>query len=144
MLKKIKAKGTGGHGIKLLMSSLAKIISKEYNITLVFDYDSAVRGGFIDGNLLFSTKKINSPIFQKTDLLVDLVNNKIEENNNETNIDLEEYKKKSPNLISNMFYLGIILKRINKELLESEVKEVLGKKFSPNNFESIKFGYNLM
>ena len=139
--KKITIKGSGGHGVKLLMSILAKLLADTKKLTLVFDYDSAVRGGFINGNLIISDEKIASPIIDKADIIADMIEANVEIKGKKQEINIEEIKKDAENFVLNMFYLGLVMNLIEVELNSEKIKEILGKKYSEANMQSIELGY---
>ncbi len=68
---KFKIIGAGGHGIKLLGTVIAKIaVSRGQNATLSLDYDSAVRGGNTEADVVISDQKISNPVVEHPDLLI--------------------------------------------------------------------------
>ena len=141
---KILVQGTGGHGVRLLMSLLTKMLSEFKQVTLIYDYDSAVRGGYIDGSLIFADNAITCPIIDQADLIINLNSNEIQEGEKSLTIDIQEEKKKFAALRLNMFYLGFLIKWVGLDLKQEQIKQLLGKKFSEENFSSIEAGFAII
>lgn len=61
--------GEGGQGIKYLVVCLANILTGEYklNAAINFRYDSSIKGGDINADLIISNKPILSPIVENAD-----------------------------------------------------------------------------
>ncbi len=67
--KKIVIAGEAGQGIKLMAHTLGNILAKmgkEVSLNIV--YGTAVRGGEITAELIYSDEKIDTPFFDKADL----------------------------------------------------------------------------
>ena len=96
MIKKIIISGVGGQGVKYLGKKLAeKLIAKGFEVSLILTYDTAIEGGDIFAQLVYSDKKIKNVLIDKADILVELGKVK-EEFNFEKKIGKEEIKKKFP------------------------------------------------
>ena len=140
-MKKIIVKGSGGHGVKLLMLLLANFLAKDKKISLVFDYDSAVRGGYINGNMILSDHPIASPIITEGDIVIDMNDNKLQNEDQEKQIDLAVVKKDFASLRANMFYFGVLLNLLSLELNKEKVQKIMGNKFSEENWRSMEMGF---
>ncbi len=66
---KIKIYSEGGQGIRSMIDNLEKDLKKFYTVSLV-KYDSIVKGGVVESNLIISKKKIISPFFDVADLCI--------------------------------------------------------------------------
>lgn len=68
----IKAYSKGGQGVKSMISKLAKELSDDYQlkITSLVHYDSVVKGGLVDGDLVISNYEINSPFIETANICV--------------------------------------------------------------------------
>ncbi|MBD3156188.1 MAG: hypothetical protein GF368_06110 [Candidatus Aenigmarchaeota archaeon] len=155
MDKKIFITGLGGQGIKLMTSILSKILSSlNYNVSLMFDYDAAMRGGTIDALLTYSDKKIDNPLIEKADILVKLsedgekINSEqiiCEEGLCKNGFPFKEIAKKEfdNELVMNMLVLGYLLKTLNFDLKIIDLNKILPDKNKEQNIKAIKYGYNL-
>ncbi|SRR3989339_71213 len=65
--------GSGGQGVKFLAKQLADLLlEKNYEVSLMISYDAAMEGGEIYATLVYSKEKIENPLVEKADLLVEL------------------------------------------------------------------------
>lgn len=70
---KLTITGSGGQGVKFLAKKLSeKLIEKNYNVALILSYDAAMEGGEIYATLTFSKDKIENPLVEEADLLIEL------------------------------------------------------------------------
>jgi len=169
MIKRIKMVGSGGQGIKLLGHVLGNILSETgYNVSIDFQFDTSVRGGSISADLIYSDEKIENPIVDEADLLIQLEGkmsefNKVKAkdmiieksicNEDCTRCDLRCNGKQIPfyDVVSkkfgsaiyiNMFALGIILKHIGIDPEKVNLKNGLPEKYVEQNVAAIKYGYS--
>ncbi len=162
MAKKIVLAGEAGQGIKLMAHTLGNILAKmgkEVSLNIV--YGTAVRGGEITAELIYSDEKIETPFFDKADLGVCLSRSKkgqinakelIVEETAYTSDLLYPVQEKVPfakiamdefhsPVFVNMIALGRLLNiigiKIEKVNFESEFKS----KFLEENTRAVKYGY---
>lgn len=138
--QKIKIVGSGGQGVKFLSHMLGQIlISKNYQVGLIYDYDAAVRGGDISSELTFSKNKIANPFSEEIDFLINFKKNGKEIKANQIfdfsdgileKVAIEKFGDKR---LFNMIILGAILKILNIDIKTIKVDN----KFK----EAIKYGY---
>lgn len=168
MIKKIKLIGSGGQGIKLLGHVLGNILTElNYFVSLNFEFDTSVRGGNVSADLVYSDQKIENPIIDETDILLqlegkqqDTMKIKAKERIMEQGIcntectkcdircsgkqipfyDVANKKFGSP-IYMNMIALGIILKHIGINPEKVNLKNGLPAKYIKQNIEAIKYGY---
>lgn len=155
MIKKIFVSGSGGQGIKMMSFMLSKIISSfDYNVSLVFDYDSAMRGGGIDAFITYSNEKIESPMFEEADIHLKFSESRKLSSKeiicqtgfcNGKQINFKEIARKEfgNNIVMNMLGMGFLLKKINIVLNKINLEKILPKRNKSQNIEAIKYGYNL-
>jgi len=156
MGKRIFISGSGGQGIKLMSFIISKILSSfDYNVSLMFDYDAAMRGGTIDALLIYSDQIIESPSIEKADIFIKLSKNgeKIESDKlicqkgvcKSDGINFEGIAKKEfgNKLVMNMIATGYLLKTLNFNLEEIDLEEILPNKNKQQNIKAIKYGYNI-
>jgi len=128
---KIAITGKGGQGIKLLGKILADLLLKKgYEIALVFDFDAAVRGGDSAAYLVYSEDKIENPIIDEADILIELA---------ETSKQIKS-KKKIGNIEgkpANMHALARVLKELGLEFREEEIAEALPERNREENLKVI-------
>ena len=167
MAKKIIFAGEGGQGVKLMAHTLANILAKmgkEVSLNLV--YGSAVRGGGITAELVYSDEKIDNPFFDKADLGVCLSRNKEWEINAKellieeaacdmecegcdlicpvsdripfAKISTEEFQ--SPVFV-NMIALGRLLSIIGINIETIDFQSEFPSRFLDENIRAVKYGY---
>lgn len=155
MNKSIFISGTGGQGVKLMSFVLSKIISNmNYNVSLGFDYDAAMRGGTIVSFLKYSDGIIDNPIIEDADIHL-----KLSEGGNIAakkvicqtgtcdgeQIDFKAIATKEFEnvMVINMIGIGVILKSLDIDLNKISLESVLPDQNREQNIEAIKRGYNL-
>ena len=73
MSTKIALDGVGGQGVRLIagvMGALLARMGKE--VTVLFDYDSSVRGSMSDAFLIFDDQPIANPVVEEADIMLKL------------------------------------------------------------------------
>ena len=73
MSTKIALDGVGGQGVRLIagvMGALLARMGKE--VTVLFDYDSSVRGSMSDAFLIFDDEPILNPVVEEADIMLKL------------------------------------------------------------------------
>jgi Pyruvate/2-oxoacid:ferredoxin oxidoreductase gamma subunit len=92
----ILIQGTGGQGVKTLAITLAKNLeSQGFNISIMVEYDSYVRGGKSDSLIVFSKKEILNPLVEEHDLVYDFTKEMVNKEQIEEDIkNLLKSKKK--------------------------------------------------
>jgi len=91
---KIIITGTGGQGVKYLAKKIAqKLIEKKFEVSLIISYDAAMEGGDIYCQLVYFERKIENPLIDKADILIELGKIK-KEFEFEKKITAEEIKEK--------------------------------------------------
>jgi len=156
VIKRIYISGSGGQGVKLMSSILSKIISDlEYNVSLMFDYDAAMRGGIINSFLVYADQKIESPLVEEADLYLKLAENKDDVKAkviicdkglcNGKQIPFEQIAKKEFGnvIVINMLALGVLLKELDFDLKKINLDDFVPEKNKDQNIKAIKYGYSL-
>ncbi|MAG78637.1 hypothetical protein CL616_04710 [archaeon] len=131
---KVVIAGKGGYGVKFLGTLLGKILMRDNQVVVTFDYDAASRGGDIIAYVVYDKEKIGNPTIDVADLLLkfsDIDGLKGKEVI-EFNFDCKSYRV-------NMVALGYLLKRIGVEVSSDELKDLI-KKDSEKNVEGILYG----
>jgi Pyruvate/2-oxoacid:ferredoxin oxidoreductase gamma subunit/ribosomal protein S18 acetylase RimI-like enzyme len=160
--KKIVLAGEAGQGIKLMAHTLGNILAKMgKEVSLNIIYGTAVRGGEITAELIYSDEKIETPFFDKADLGVCLSKSKkgainakeliVEKDayNNElfypipdvmpfARIAMDEFH--SPVFV-NMIALGKLLSIIGIKIEKVDFEAEFHSRFLEENTRAIKYGY---
>ncbi len=160
--KRLIIAGEAGQGIKVMAHALANILSKlgkEVSLNLV--YDSAVRGGEISAQLIFSDEKIEIPFFDRADICLQLSRPVKKRYNADKQIieesiveyiedakgqDVVSFKREaverfgSPIFI-NMIALGRLLQHIGIPIDKVDFRSCLPARFLEENVRAIKYGY---
>lgn len=154
--------GEGGKGIKFMSNIFSQICSSlGYSVSLVYQYDSNVRGGLIESRIVLSDKKIESPFFDEADFLIKLSrpkhNLKYDSKITIYDINAVRNKKNHKRLIeipfeeisdklfnskkhANMIALGKLLKCLDLINSEKELKEKTLPRLDKKHLEAIKYG----
>ena len=166
--KRIKIIGTGGQGVKLFARILAKILSSlGYYVSLNLNYDSAVRGGDICADFIFSEYPIDSPMIAVADIVVDLEGGH-EDDIHAKEVIVEHESGSSPKRIMyhqgnilftempikniahtqfgspvyvNMLALGSVLRHIGINIEALRLEKQLPPKYIETNIQAIKYGF---
>ncbi len=153
---KIKIYGVGGQGVKFLGKILGKVLNK-YNYEFVSvnaNYDTVVRGGSIDTDIVASKNKVGNPIIDKANFCIILskVDKFISAEKYIVDMSLKDELELEGDLlflditdideVLNMFLLGKLLKIWGMELDKELIKEVLPKNKIEQNINAVERGYN--
>jgi 2-oxoglutarate ferredoxin oxidoreductase subunit gamma len=156
---KIALDGVGGQGVRVIagvMGALLARMGKE--VTVLFDYDSSVRGSMSDAFLIFDDKPIANPVVEEADIMLKLADKghlRIRGTKVVTDLGLgiagqEQIPFASlgsqhfgRELFGNMIALGRILRLAGIEFDEDAIRESLPKRYVDENVAAIKFGYEL-
>jgi Pyruvate/2-oxoacid:ferredoxin oxidoreductase gamma subunit/GNAT superfamily N-acetyltransferase len=164
--RKIKIVGEAGHGVKLLSFLLASILSRLGNeVSLNLEYDAAVRGGTISADLIYSDLKIENPIIDEADILINFTRTReffpakrlvIDESLCEDsavecsvkishgtyygfeNVAISVFGSK---IYINMIALGRILRYIGINILLLNIRDLLPPQFVEKDMDAVKYGF---
>lgn len=165
--KKIKIMGEAGQGVKLMSYTLASILSQLGNeVSLSLEYDSAVRGGKISADLIYSDNPIENPFIDEADVLIKFTRTRewfparnlvIDESIScpDTlkcsihtkkgtqygfqNVAISKFGNK---IYINMIALGRILRYLGINIMLINIKGLLPSKSAAKNLAAIKYGFN--
>ncbi|MCK5344983.1 MAG: GNAT family N-acetyltransferase, partial [Candidatus Heimdallarchaeota archaeon] len=71
---RIKIIGEAGQGVKLMSYTLASILAQlQYEVSVSIEYDSAVRGGVISADLIYSEQSIENPFIEEADVMIKFI-----------------------------------------------------------------------
>jgi Pyruvate/2-oxoacid:ferredoxin oxidoreductase gamma subunit len=156
---KIALDGVGGQGVRVIagvMGALLARMGKE--VTVLFDYDSSVRGSMSDAFLIFDDEPIENPVVEEADIMLKLADKghlRIHGRRVVTDLGLglpgqeqipfaslgsQHFGKE---LFGNMIALGKILRLADIPFDEEAVRDSLPRRFVEENVAAIRFGYEL-
>jgi 2-oxoglutarate ferredoxin oxidoreductase subunit gamma len=169
-MKKIIVSGEGGQGVRVISITLAQLLKNlGYEVSLLYDYDAAVRGGLSLAHLVYDKETIDNPVIDEADILLKL-SDKAEELRAKTTVyqtGLSDVKGKAlkledipptneeipfselgteifgKELFGYMIALGRLMVLADITVPESEIIAVLPKKYKEENLSAINFGQRI-
>jgi Pyruvate/2-oxoacid:ferredoxin oxidoreductase gamma subunit len=126
-----------------------------YEVSLLYDYDSAVRGAMSVAHLTFGKEPIGNPVVDNADILLELSYSvdglRAEKKICETGICIDEkmpfkelgVEKFGKEIFSNMIALGRLMALVGVEDTEEDLAKVLPLKYREENIKAVHFGYHL-
>ena len=67
--------GVGGQGVRVIAGVLGNLLARMgKQVTVLFDYDSSVRGSMSDAFVIFDDAPIANPVVEEADILLKLAN----------------------------------------------------------------------
>ena len=159
--KTIVIDGVGGQGVRVIGSTMASLLAvMGYQVTLLFDYDSSVRGGMSEAFLAYDTEPIANFVVECADVVVRLADRgpthlstdyviadmdliKPGERGEEIPFLQLGVEKFGRDLFGNMIALGRLLCVCDVEFTDDALIAVLPKKYVEENVAAIKYGYGL-
>ena len=154
---KIIISGEGGQGVRVISHTLATLLANlGYEVSLLYDYDSSVRGAMSVAYLVFDKEPIANPVVLKADILLKLSDKAggglhAEKTVCETGLCTDEeipfdklgIEKFGREVFGNMIALGRLMALVGVEVSEEELAEVLPIKYKEENISAVQFGYHL-
>jgi len=156
---RIALDGVGGQGVRLIAGVLGALLARMgKQVTVLFDYDSSVRGSMSDAFVIFDDEPIANPVVEEADILLKLADRghlRISGRKVVTDLGLgrpgdeqipfatlgsEHFGKE---LFGNMIALGRLLRLAAIEFDETSIRESLPRRFVEENLAAIRFGYSL-
>jgi Pyruvate/2-oxoacid:ferredoxin oxidoreductase gamma subunit len=159
MTTKIALDGVGGQGVRVIASVLGALLARMgKEVTVLFDYDSSVRGSMSDAFVIFDDAPIANPVVEEADIMLKLADKghlRIRGRKVVTDLGLgrdgdeqipfatlgEQHFGKE--LFGNMIALGRVLRLAHVEFNEAAILESLPRRFKEENVAAIRFGYDL-
>lgn len=159
MSTKIALDGVGGQGVRVIagvMGALLARMGKE--VTVLFDYDSSVRGSMSDAFLIFDDEPILNPVVEEADIMLKLADKghlRISGRKVVTDLGLDVPGAEQipfaslgaqhfgKELFGNMIALGRLLRLAAIEFDEPAIRESLPRRYQHENVAAIRFGYEL-
>jgi Pyruvate/2-oxoacid:ferredoxin oxidoreductase gamma subunit len=159
MVTRIALDGVGGQGVRLIAGVLGALLARMgKEVTILFDYDSSVRGSMSDAFVIFDDQPIENPVVEEADIMLKLADKghlRIRGRMVVTDLGLglpgqeqipfaslgsQHFGKE---LFGNMIALGRLLRLAEVEFDETAIRESLPQRFVDDNVAAIRFGYEL-
>ena len=159
--KSIVIDGVGGQGVRVIGSTMASLLTvMGFEVTLLFDYDSSVRGGMSEAFLRYDTEPISNFVVECADVVLRLADRgphhlstdyviadiglmKAGETGEEIPFLQLGVEKFGRDLFGNMIALGRLLCVCDVDFTDDHLREALPKKYIEDNIAAIKWGYGL-
>jgi Pyruvate/2-oxoacid:ferredoxin oxidoreductase gamma subunit len=159
--KTVVIDGVGGQGVRVIGNTMASLLAvMGYEVTLLFDYDSSVRGGMSEAFLTWDREPVSNFVVECADVVLrladrgpshltadyvvaDLGLSKPGERGEEIPFMQLGVEKFGRDLFGNMIALGRLLCMCDVEFTEEHLREALPKKYIDENIAAIKYGYGL-
>jgi Pyruvate/2-oxoacid:ferredoxin oxidoreductase gamma subunit len=155
-LKKVIISGEGGQGVRVISHTLATLlVNVGYEVSLLYDYDSAVRGAMSVAYLTFDDKPIADPVAEKADILLKLspkgLGFQARRTVCETGLCTDEeipfskygVERFGREIFGNMIALGHLIRLIGLKVSSEELSKVIPLRHSEENINAVQFGYSL-
>jgi Pyruvate/2-oxoacid:ferredoxin oxidoreductase gamma subunit len=159
--KSIVIDGVGGQGVRVIGSTMASLLTvMGYDVTLLFDYDSSVRGGMSEAFLRYDREPISNFVVECADVVLRLADRgpvhlssdyviadiglmKPGETGEEIPFLQLGVEKFGRDLFGNMIALGRLLCVCDVDFTDEHLTKALPKKYIDDNIAAIKWGYGL-
>src|SRR5437762_10565099 len=159
MATSIALDGVGGQGVRVIAGVMGNLLARMgKQVTVLFDYDSSVRGSMSDAFVIFDDEPIANPVVEDADILLKLANQghlRIKGRKVVTDLALaSEGDEQIPlaalgsqhfgkELFGNMIALGRLPRLAAVEYIEPAIRESLPRRFVEENLAAIRSGYDL-
>ncbi len=153
---KVIISGEGGQGVRVVSHSLATLLANlGYEVSLLYDYDSAVRGAMSVAHLVFDKEPIANPVVGEADILLKLSDKADGLRAEKTvceiglctdeeipfgRLGIEQFGKE---IFGNMIALGRLMTLVGLEVSNEELAKVLPLKYREENISAVQFGSHL-
>ncbi len=159
MSTSIALDGVGGQGVRVIAGVLGALLARMgKHVTVLFDYDSSVRGSMSDAFVIFDDVPVTNPVIEDADILLKLANKghlHIHGHKVVTDLGLASpgdeqipfaalgSQRFGKELFGNMIALGRLLCLADVEYNEGAIRESLPRRYKDENVAAIRFGYEL-
>lgn len=155
-MKRVIISGEGGQGVRVISHALAILLRNlNYEVSLLYDYDSSVRGAMSLAHLIFNNHPIDNPVIEDADILLKLSDKatglRAEKTVCETGLCTDEevafghlgWEKFGNEIFGNMIALGRLIKLVDLNVSDKELTRVLPLKYREENIRAVHVGYDL-
>lgn len=159
MATSIALDGVGGQGVRVIAGVLGNLLARMgKEVTVLFDYDSSVRGSMSDAFVIFDDAPIANPVIEEADILLKLANKghlRIHGHKVVTDLGLAGprdeqipfaalgFQQFGKELFGNMIALGRLLRLASVEYNERAIRDALPRRYQDENVAAIRYGYEL-
>jgi len=159
MTTRIALDGVGGQGVRVIAGVLGALLARMgKQVTVLFDYDSSVRGSMSDAFVIFDDQPIANPVVEEADIMLKLADKghlRIHGRKVVTDLGLggpgdeqipfaslgsEHFGRE---LFGNMIALGRLLCLADIDFDETAIRESLPRRYQDENVAAIRFGFAL-
>ena len=155
-MKRIVFTGVGGQSVRVISHTLAQALKElDYQVVLLFDYDSSVRNQRITAYLSYDKKPIENPVIDEADILIrlhakgdQLIAQKTVCDtglctDEEIPFGMMGVEKFGRPIFGNMIALGRLFRLIDLDISHVELEKILPKSYLKENLKAIQIGYDL-
>lgn len=155
-MKQIAISGVGGQSVRVISHALALALQQiGYYVTLLYDYDSAIRGGKIVAYLKFDEQPIDNPHIDQADILLMLADKERglvarkticdsglckDEEIPFMQLGVERFGRA---IFGNMIALGRLLRLVDVDVEQFDLSKALPKSMQEKNIQAVLAGYDL-
>ena len=159
MVTRIALDGVGGQGVRVIAGVLGTLLARmDKQVTVLFDYDSSVRGSMSDAFVIFDDQPVLNPVVEEADIMLKLADKghlRIHGKRVVTDLGLgragdeqipfaslgsEHFGKE---LFGNMIALGRLMRLAEIDFDEAAIRESLPRRYVHEKVAAIRFGYDL-
>jgi Pyruvate/2-oxoacid:ferredoxin oxidoreductase gamma subunit len=159
--KTVVIDGIGGQGVRVIGNTMASLLTvMGYEVTLLFDYDSSVRGGMSEAFLTWDREPVSNFVVECADVVLRLADRgpahlsaayviadcdlmKPGERGEEIPFLQLGVDKFGRDLFGNMIALGRLLCRCDVDFTDDGLRAALPKKYVAENIAAIRYGHGL-
>ena len=153
--------GVGGQGVRVIGNTMATLLgAMGYEVTLLYDYDSSVRGGMSEAFLKYADEPISNPVVEHADVTLRLADrgpNHLDSRYVVCDLGLAKpgeeaeeipflelgVKHFGRDLFGNMIALGRLLRLSGVSFDEAALASALPTKYREENIGAVRYGYDL-
>src|SRR5215208_5765823 len=140
MTTRIALDGVGGQGVRVIAGVLGALLARMgKQVTVLFDYDSSVRGSMSDAFVIFDDEPIANPVVEEADIMLKLADKghlRISGRKVVTDLGLGRPGDEQ-------IPFGRIMRLAEIDFHEPSIRESLPRRFTDENVAAIRFGYEL-
>jgi len=159
MTTRIALDGVGGQGVRVIAGVLGALLARMgKQVTVLFDYDSSVRGSMSDAFVIFDDVPILNPVVEEADIMLKLADKghlRIRGRKVVADLGLDVPGAEQipfaslgsqhfgKELFGNMIALGRLLRLAEIDFDDAAIRESLPRRYQDENVAAIRFGYQL-
>ncbi len=159
MATSIALDGVGGQGVRVIAGVLGNLLARMgKEVTVLFDYDSSVRGSMSDAFVIFDDVPIVNPVVEDADIMLKLANQghlRIKGRKVVADLGLAGPRDEQipfatlgsqrfgRELFGNMIALGRLMNLARIDYDEHSIRESLPQRYRDENLAAIRYGYEL-